>query len=151
MKPETFKQTFRKLYALAALCFIAFGFTTKAGLDSYEIYLNDKLILKQSVNQPLNLRKLQLNAANDNDELRIHYRHCTSKEVGTGRSIVIKDRKGNIVEKWKFADVSSYKSGMVIPVKALRELEKGKSGRDLSLHYTALEHPAGEMLASLHF
>ncbi len=151
MKPETIKQALVKLYMLAALCFITFGFTTKAGLDSYEIYLNDKLVLQQYVNQPLNLRKLKLNTANDQDELRIHYKHCTKDDVGSGRSITIKDQKGNTLKKWEFADVRSNRSAMVIPVKALRALEKSNGKDGLYLHYNAKEHehPEGEMLASL--
>lgn len=149
MKRETFNRAGVKLYMLAALCFIAFGFTTIAGLDSYEVFLNDKLIPKNHVNQPLDLRKLKLRAANDKDELQIHYRHCTNKGVGAGRSITIKDQKGNILKKWKFADVSGSGSAMAIPVKILPELEN-QSG-ELSLHYAAQEHPKGEMLASLRF
>ena len=151
MKRETFNPAIVKLHLLAALCFIAFGFTAYAGLDSYEVFLNDKLILQNYVNQPLDLRKLQLQAASDQDELRIHYKHCTNKGVGTGRSITIKDQKGNIVKKWEFADVSSSRSAMVIPVKALRELENKSGGAELSLHYTAQENPEGEMIASLRF
>ncbi len=151
MKRETFNRAGAKLYMLAALCFITFGFTTNAGLDSYEVFLNEKLILQNYVNQPLDLRKLPLQAASDQDELLIHYKHCTNKGVGTGRSITIKDQKGNILKKWEFADASGSRSAMVIPVKILRELENRSGGKELSLHYAAQEHPKGEMLASLRF
>jgi len=149
MKSGTSRQVSWKLCTFIVLCFALSGFSPKAGLDSYEIHLNNKLILQQYVNQPLNLRNLQLGAANDKDELRIHYKHCTNKGVGTGRSITVKDKDGNILKKWEFADSSSYQSGMAIPVKALRELEKQHPRSDLSLHYAAQEHPRGEMLASL--
>ncbi len=151
MKRETFNRAGMKLYILAALCFVAFGFTTIAGLDSYEVFLNDKLILKNHVNQPLDLRKLQLQTASDQDELRIHYKHCTNKGVGTGRNITIKDQKGNILKKWEFADAGGTRSAMVIPVRILRELENKSDGNELSLHYTAQENPEGEMIASLSF
>ncbi len=151
MKPVTFKQALVRLCTLAALGFIAGGFTTPAGLDSYEIYLNNKLIVQQFVNQPLSLRKLQLSTANDNDELRIHYKHCTLKGAGTGRNIILKDQRGHVVKKWEFPDVGGPDTGMVLPVKALRQLEKRHAGDDLSLHYTAHEHPQGEMLAALRF
>lgn len=55
-----FHQTFIRVFTLITLCIAAFSFTTKFGLDSFAIYLNDKLVLKQSVNQPLSLRGLQL-------------------------------------------------------------------------------------------
>ncbi|ODS84524.1 MAG: hypothetical protein ABS46_03165 [Cytophagaceae bacterium SCN 52-12] len=151
MKRETFNRAGVKLYILAALSFIAFGFATVAGLDSYEVFLNDKLILKNHVNEPLDLRKLQLQSASDQDRLKIQYRHCTNKGVGTGRSLTIKDQKGNILKKWEFADGSSSGPAMVIPVKILRELENQSGGNELSLYYTAQELPKGEMLASLRF
>lgn len=147
MQHTTCTHAFAKVLALVTLCLAVFAFTAKAGLDSYEIYLNDKLILKQYVNQPLNLRKLQLEKANDNDQLRIYYKHCTGKGVGMGRSIAIKDGKGHTLKQWEFADATGSDTGMVISVKELLQLEKDNVHQDLSLHYTAKELPEGEMLA----
>lgn len=150
MKRATFNRALIKIFALITLCFTAFSFPTKVGLDSYEIYLNNRLILKQSVNQPLSLRVLALNKAGADDELRITYRHCTLNGAGTNRSIVVKDEKGNTLKKWAFADASGADWSMAIPVKALLQLEKSNAGSDLSLHYTARELPKGETLAFLH-
>ncbi|WP_257667917.1 hypothetical protein [Parapedobacter tibetensis] len=149
MQRTIFKQAFAQLFTLVTLCFIAVGFTTGIGLDSYEIYLNNKLILKQSVNQPLSLRKLQLGKTNDNDQLRIYYKHCTVKGSGTDRSIILKDEKGNILKKWEFANTTGSNTDMVISAKELSQLKKDNVHRDLSLHYTAQELPKGEMLAFL--
>ncbi|MDQ3292800.1 MAG: hypothetical protein M3Q05_16065, partial [Bacteroidota bacterium] len=97
MKQIKFNQAFIMLFTLITLGFTSFSFTTKFGLDSYSIYLNDKLILKQWVNQPLNLRVLQLSTAKETDQLRIHYNHCTIKNgAGTSRSIALQDEKGNV-------------------------------------------------------
>ncbi|CAL1517454.1 hypothetical protein [Chitinophaga sp. MM2321] len=150
MKKTTFNQAFIKVFALIILCFTAFSFTTKFGLDSYEIYLNNKLILKQSVNQPLSLRVLQLDKANENDQLRITYKHCTLKGAGTDRNIVLKDEKGNTLKNWSFADATGSDLSMVISVKELLLLEKNNAHHDLSLHYTAKELPKEQLLASLH-
>ena len=138
-----------KMFALITLSFTVFSFTTKLGLDSYEIYLNNKLILKQSVNQPLNLRILQLSQANDNDQLRINYKHCTVEGAGTDRTIVLKDEKGNTLKKWVFTNASGSDLSMVIPVKELLQLKKNNADHDLSLQYTARELPKGETLAFL--
>jgi len=150
MKPVTFSQTLIKLFALIALCFTAFSFTAKLGLDSYEIYLNNKLILKQSVNQPLNLRVLQLDKTNDKDQLRIKYKHCTLEGAGTNRSIVMKDEKGNTLKKWSFDDATGADLSMTISVKELLQLQKDHAQHELSLSYTARELPKGETLALLH-
>lgn len=149
MKTTTFNLAFIKIFTLITLCFTAFGFTTKFGLDSYEIFLNNKLILKQSVNQPLSLRVLQLNKANDNDQLRINYKHCTLKGAGTDRSIILKDEKGNTLKKWVFADATGSDLSMVIPAKELLLLEKNNAQHNLSLHYIAKELSKGETLAFL--
>lgn len=150
MKQLKFNHAFIMMFTLITLCFTAFSFTTKFGLDSYEFYLNNKLILKQYVNQPLNLRVLQLSKANENDQLSIRYTHCTIKDgTGTARTIAIKDEKGNTLQKWVFADATGRDLNMTIAVKELLKLEKAHASHELSLHYTARELPKGEMLSML--
>jgi hypothetical protein len=101
------------------------------------------------VNQPLSLRILQLGKANDNDQLRINYKHCTLEGAGTDRTIVLKDEKGNTLKKWAFTNASGSDLSMVIPVKELLQLEKNNADHELSLQYTARELPKGETLAFL--
>lgn len=149
MKQIKFNQAFIKMFTLITLFFTIYSFTTKFGLDSYEIYLNNKLILKQTVNQPLSLRVLQLGKAKENDQLHINYIHCMKKGAGTDRSIVLKDEKGNTLKKWVFANTTGSDLTMPIAVKELLQLEKKYANRDLSFHYTARELPKGEMLAFL--
>jgi len=150
MKPLKLNQAFIRIFTLITLCFIAFSFTTRFGLDSYSIYLNDKLILKQSVNQPLSLRVLQLSSAKETDQLRITYNHCTIKNgAGTNRSVSLQDEKGNILKKWEFADATSSDLSMHIAVKELLKLEKAHAKHELSLVYTSRELPKGEMLSML--
>lgn len=151
MKQFKINQAFIGMVTLVTLCITALGFTTKFGVDSYEIYLNDKIILKQTVRQPVSLRVLQLKETNENDQLRIIYRHCSTKGAGTGRSIFLKDEKGNTLKKWTFANTTGSDWSMSIPVKELLLLEKSNAQHDLSLHYTARELPEGEMLSMLNF
>ncbi|MEP6612953.1 MAG: hypothetical protein ABJA76_13735 [Mucilaginibacter sp.] len=146
MKYTTFNRAFIKVFTLITLSLTAFGFTSKFGLDGYEIYLNNKLILKQYVNQPLSLRVLQLDKANEGDELHIKYTHCANKGPGTGRSLVLEDEQGNTLKKWAFADATGSDFNMTIAVKELLQLKKKNSSHELSLHYSARELPKGEML-----
>ncbi len=132
-----------KTFALVVLALLTFS--AKAGRDSYEIYLNNKLILKQYVAEPLSIKSLQLDKLNSGDKLVIFYSHCG--QTGKGRSIAIKDDAGKIVKEWKFANASVPKSGMVIPARELMEIAKNKS--HLTLFYAAQELPKGQMLASL--
>ena len=120
-------------------------------MDSYEIYLNDKLLVKQYVNEPLNLDNLGLDASNINDRLVIHYSQCNVPDkIGKNRSILVKDTTGNIIKKWNFADAKEGNTAMIIPVKELLQLEK-KSLSKLSLFYTAEGHATGQQLANFHF
>lgn len=147
MKKTKFNQAFIKMFTLITLCFTAFSFTTKFGLDSYEIYLNNTLMLKQTVDQSLSLRMLKLDKAKENDQLHINYTHCMIKGPGTDRSIVLKDEKGNRLKKWVFANATGSDLNMTIAVKELLQLEKNHGHHELSLHYTARELPKGEVLA----
>jgi hypothetical protein len=126
------------------------SFSPKLGLDGYEIYLNDKLILKQHVNQPLNLRTLQLDKAAPEDLLWIKYNHCTIKSgSGSDRTIVLKDNQGHELKQWAFANNPSENKPMKISVAELRELEKTHADHQISLYYKAKELPGGELLAYL--
>lgn len=131
------------LLAVAAT-FIA-AFTLLPGGDSYEIRLNNKVLLKQFVHQPVTVQSLSLGSAGSNDELVVYYSHCG--RTGKGRSIAVSDTKNHLIKKWHFKDAGS---GMVIPVKELLALEKKNKG-SLQLHYSATELPEGRMLTSLQF
>lgn len=143
---------FQKKAALT-LCFAALllsAFTIRPGLDSYEIYLNNKLLLKQYVNQPLTLSSLQLTQQNAADQLKIYYAQCNMPDkIGKSRSISVKDEDGTVLKTWKFADASGKQSAMVIPVKEVLQLEKANAGKALSLFYAAEGH-GGQRLANFH-
>ena len=84
MKNTSFTPGFVKALSLIGLCLAAFAFTPKAGLDSYEIYLNDRLLLKHYVNQPLNLGMLQLEKDNAHQQLNMHF---TANELPKGEML----------------------------------------------------------------
>jgi hypothetical protein len=125
------------------------SFTAKAGSESFEIYLNNKLIVRQAVTQSLTLQSLALDKTNKDDELVIYYNHCGA--IGKGRTIAIKDDKGNTIKEWKFADATGSNKGMTIPVKELLQLEKNYSHTNLNLVYFAQQLPKGRALSVLQF
>ena len=131
---------------LALTCFAAaiLSFTSRAGGESYEIYLNNKLMCKQ-VNGKFICGEngLQLSRSNINDNLVITYNHCG--RAGTGRTIAVKDENNRTLKEWKFADNST----ITLPVKELLNLEKG-SKRTLSVYYFSTQYlPKGRMLTSI--
>jgi len=125
------------------------AFTAKAGGESFEIYLNNKLIMRQAVSQSLTLQSLQLDKANKNDQLVIYYNHCGT--TGKNRTIAIKDDKGNTIKEWKFADATGSNKGMTIPVKDLLQFEKNYSQVNLNLVYFAEQLPKGRALSALQY
>jgi hypothetical protein len=152
MKKIRFCRAFMVLFTLITIGFATLGFTTRFGLDSYEIYLNNKLLLKQAVNQPLNLRVLQLDKAKETDQLQIVYSHCMRNNgPGTGRSVALKDESGNILHKWVFADASGANLKMTIAVKDLLQLDKKNVNHALSLYYASTELEKGEMISMIRF
>lgn len=150
MKRTTFQRAFVKASMFAFICCIAFVTTAKAGVDSYSIYLNDKLLLKQSMDKPFTLQSLQLDKANPNDKVIIYYTQCHApNKVGSGRSIVVKDAEGNKIKEWKFEDVKGSNLAMVIPVNELIALQKKKGASSLTLFYNAEKLEREQKLASL--
>ncbi|HWK04605.1 MAG TPA: hypothetical protein VNS58_13285 [Puia sp.] len=132
-----------------ALCLTLSTLASRAGLDSFEIYLNDKLLEKMVAGKAFSLESLRLDKSNSNDRLVIYYSQCNAVgKTGKERSISVKDSKGKILKEWKFADATGTDAGMTIPVKELLQLEKDKTGGALSLYYTAQGRPEGQLLAS---
>lgn len=147
MQHRSLKPAWAAICTIVILCLQAF--TAKAGGESFEIYLNNKLILRQAVSQSLTLQSLQLDKANKDDQLVIYYNHCGA--TGKDRSIAIKDEKGNIIKEWKFADATGSNKGMTIPVKELLQLEKNYAHTSFSLFYSAQQMPKGRTLSALQF
>ena len=150
MQYATLKNRFVHLIPFSAIFLLGFTHSAIAGLDSYEIYLNNRLLVKQTVDKPLSLESLQLNKSNSNDQLVIYYSQCNApNKIAKGRKIVIQDANGQVVKEWKFADVQGSNSAMTIPVKELLQLEKKNTAAPLSLLYTAEGHVQGQKLTSL--
>lgn len=144
---QPFKQLLTACTVLFTVCMTLMSFSVRAGLDSYEIYINNKMILKQYVNQPLQFDQLQLQNASPQDQLIIHYRHCHEPAVGTNRIITIRNEKGDVVKQWKFKDGTK---GMTISIGELQQLEKSYAKNDLHIFYTADQMPRPYMLVALH-
>lgn len=136
--------------SMLTLLFTAiFAVSAKAGLDSYEIYLNNKLLIRQTVQGPIDLKNIPLGDAKATDNIVIRYSQCNApNKIGKNRSISIRDAEGNIVKEWKFKDSEGSNTDMTIPVKDLLEIQNQSKG-SLSFHYTADGMQKTQKLASL--
>src|ERR1700751_2439734 len=123
---------------LLALLISFASVSAKAGGDGYEIYLNNKLILKQYQGQNLSLTSLVLSEANVNDKIIICYTRCNVPDKsGKSRSITLKDNNGNVLKVWTFNNLAEDKGSMSIPVKEILELQKKTGERPVSIFYAA--------------
>ncbi len=134
---------------LASFIITILATTSYAGGYSFEIFLNNKLLLKQRhttviEGSPL----LQLTAANANDNLRILFTNCGMTRKT--RSIAIKDENGNNIKQWEFPNATGDDFVMSIPVKEILALQKKKANATLKIfYYSPDQFTQGQMLASL--
>lgn len=119
------------------------------GVDSFEIYLNNKLISRHSLEKPLQLENLDLTGANANDQLVIRYLQCNApNKSGKQRTISIKDDQGKTVKMWKFKDAENGDISMTIPVKEILEVQQS-GAQGLVLLYNAEGRNGEQKLALL--
>ncbi len=150
MKQRTLIHPFIKAFMLAITSTMFFAVAAKAGVDSYSIYLNNKLLFQQSVDKSFTLQRLQLDKANLNDELIIRYSQCNAtNKIGSGRSIMVQDAEGKTIKEWKFEDVKGSDQAMIIPIKDLIGLQKKKAATSLVLFYNAANPMREQKLASM--
>ena len=131
---------------LVIFCVGLFSFSDNRGGDSFEIWLNGKMMLQQFVYVSSAVQTLHLNAASANDKLDIFYRHCG--QVGTDRYITIKDENDRQLKVWKFADSKGNNPAMSIKLKDISSLKKSKDSK-LNIFYSSNELPKGKVLATL--
>ena len=136
---------YRGLAAAACCLSLALSAWAPAGGDVYEIYLNEKLLIRQPVHQPVAVKSLSLAGAAHKDRVRILYSHCGI--MGKDRQIMARDGSERVIKTWAFRDASSSRDLMAISVKELVTLEK-QSGT-VRLHYVSRELPAGKLLAQV--
>lgn len=133
--------------AAVALCATLFSFSTgNGGGEGFEIYLNNKLVLQQYGSDMNQIKLLNLEKADDNDQLSIRYHHCG--RVGKSRTITIKDAQDKVLKEWKFTDVPDAASRVSCKVKDILGLRNGKNNV-LKLYYSSSELPKGRQLTSI--
>ena len=133
------------LFGLMAATLMLFSFTSPKGGESFEIYLNGKMIVQQALYSDKSVKSLELTSTSVNDRLDIYYNHCG--QTGKNRTISIKDENGKILKTWKFADASG-RSAMTILLKDIYSLEKTSQVK-FSIFYSSKELPDGRSLASV--
>ncbi len=135
-----------KIMALLFICTTLFAFTAKPGGESFEIYLNNKLVLQRFGNKIDDIKSLSLNHSISNQKISVKYNHCG--RVAKNRQITIRNAKNRILSILKYPDASSPMSGMEINVKDLLNL-KNVNGNTLTLYYSSTQLVKGRELVHL--
>ena len=138
-------KAFKRLAGIA-LCATLFSFSTGAGGEGFEIYLNNKVVLQQYGSDMNTIKTLNLDQAADNDLLSIRYYHCG--RVGKSRTLTIKDGEDKVLKQWNFTDVSDPSARMSCKVKDIVGLRNGRN-KILKLYYSSSELPKGRLLTSI--
>jgi len=136
-----------KLLALVVFSTAFSSFSGKMGGDSFEIYINKKLVVQQFVSQSSAVKSFQLDASNANSEIDIYYRHCGL--TGKSRNIIVKDGENHLLKEWHFSDASGSNTSMTCRVKDLLNFGKIKGISKLNLYYSSKEMPKERLLAAV--
>lgn len=134
------------VFASLFLAFSAmlFSFSSPRGGDSFEVYINNKLVLQQFIARDKEVKNIVLQN-NPNDQIRISYSHCGT--VGKDRSLIVKDDQNKVLKEWHFSNATGADNGMTCKVKDILDLKKGNT--TLKLYYSSKELSAGRLLASI--
>jgi len=146
MKQFINKSIAAKYLALLAIITALFSFSYPLGGDVYEIYLDNKMLVKQYVTMKEPVKTLEIDKSIADQQLEVFYSHCG--KTGTKRSITIKDGQ-NILKQWSYPDGGTVNTKMACKVKDLLGLQKTNNPARVGLIYSSQEIPEGKILATL--
>ena len=136
-----------KAVLLFALSTVLFSFSGNWGGDSFQIYINKKLVLKEYVHDSKGVKSFQMDKASYDDQVDVYYSHCG--QVGKNRSITIKDGNNRLLKELHFADFDGKNSGMSFKVSDFINWDKKNGVAQLNIIYSSTELKPGRMLASI--
>jgi len=142
---KTFKRSVLAVTFLSALSVLLFSFSTKMGGDSFEIYVNGKMVVQHYVAVTKGVENLELGRSFSSGTIDVYYSHCG--RIGTGRSITIRNSQNQVLKQWQFANAQT-KSPMTCQIREILALQKSKDAK-LNLYYSSKELPEGRLLVSI--
>lgn len=135
-----------KSLAWVAVGAIMFSFSGEVGTHSFEVYLGNKLIMKEFVSAEMPAKTFGLDKSFSNEEVKVNYNQCG--RLGLSRSLFIKDSQDKVLKEWHFPDVAAGASPyMVFKVKDILALQKNGLDR-VKLVYSSKDVP-NQLLATI--
>lgn len=142
-------KTGKSLVILSVMAIVSFfcSFTSPAGGEGFEIYLDNKLVIQQFNQDMKNLKNLPLNASNAKSELKVKFYHCGM--IGKNRSLSLKDAKNTVLKQWQFNNETGKNFAISIPVGEVLALQRKAGNPTLYLYYSSKEVSGGRLLAGI--
>lgn len=132
--------------SLVVLCTFLSSFITLPGADSFEVYLDNELLMKDYVYRERSIKPIRLDK-NSNATLTVSYSHCGI--TGSSRSLTLLDDQKKLIREWTFANVDAkVKDPMPVSVK---ELVTASNGKPVSLYYKSQELDNEVLIAPVRF
>ena len=140
------KNAATKTFLLLALSAFLFSFIPFGG-DSFQVYVDKKLVLDQAMHNYTSIKNLELDSKNPSAVVEVFYRHCG--QIGNARHLQVRDENNRLLKEWVFADGSGTKDYMTCTVKDLLDLQKANGKSQLNFYYSSKELPKGQHLVSI--
>jgi hypothetical protein len=143
MKKSISRSLAARFMIMAAVCLSLVSFSLPGG-ESFEIYVDKKLVLRHYVSVSKEPKAFHLDSRNPEGQVDIYYNHCG--QLGKARSLTVKDAQDRVLKQWRFPGNEKF---MSFKAKEVLALQKDiKDGR-LTIYYSSEELPKGRMLATV--
>ena len=145
MRPINFRSTATSFFVVLTSVVLC-SFTVVPGGASYEVYLNNQLVMKEHLYGRKEVPTLPLNiTSTSQDELALTFNNCG--KIDTSRKISLKDEKDATIKEWTFADSPDLKNQMRIKVNEITAFRNKHSSAKLV--YSSRELREGIHLVNL--
>ena len=122
------------------------SFAAVPGGASYEVYLNNQLVMKEHLYDRKEVPTLPLTiTSTSQDELSVTFNNCG--KIDTSRKISLNDEKNKTIKEWTFADSPDLKNQMRIKVSEIMTFRNEHS--TAKLVYSSRELNSGMHLLNL--
>lgn len=140
------KQFLVMVFLVAASSFI-YSFVAPMGGEGFEIYIDNKLVLRQFNQEMKQLKNIQLTAAHSKSELKVKYYHCGM--VGKSRTLELKNSDKKTVKRWEFDNSEGKNFAITVAVKEILDSQEKLGNGTIYLYYSSKEAPQGRLLAGI--
>jgi len=124
-----------------------FAFSSNFGGESFQIYLNNKLLVKEFVSTGHAPQSFSLDKATYHQQVDIYYSHCG--QVGKERTITIRDDNNVVYKQIHYPEFNGKNSGMSFHVSDFLDWDNRKGIDQLGIYYSSKELPKGRLLATI--